>query len=80
MFYLLVFIDSRLVGLCKKAKENRRDKKMRIILLLLSIIILQSCQSDPEKHELKSPCVSADSDGGRVIPCKRRPLAGNQIG
>lgn len=52
---------------------------MRIALVILSMIILQSCQSDPEKHELKSPCVSADSESGQN-PCKRRPLVGNQVG
>lgn len=52
---------------------------MRVFLILLSLVILQNCQSDPTKYELKSPCVSADSNGAQV-PCKRRPIAGNRIG
>lgn len=52
---------------------------MRIFLVILSLLVLQSCQSDPEKYELKSPCVSADSPSAQV-PCVRRPIPGNQIG
>jgi len=54
-------------------------KTMRILILLLGVIALQSCTSDPMKYELKSPCVSADSDSA-AAPCTRRPIAGNQLG
>ncbi len=48
---------------------------MKYLFILLAVFLVQGCASDSdEKYDLKSPCVSADVDGGKANPCqKRRP-------
>jgi hypothetical protein len=48
---------------------------MRYLFLILSVLLLQSCfKNDPEKYELKSPCVAADNPEHSGAPCQRRPV------
>jgi hypothetical protein len=46
---------------------------MKYLLVIMSVFLLQGCAADSdEKYDLKSPCVSADQDGGKANPCQRR--------
>ena len=46
---------------------------MKYVYVILVLLMVQGCaEDDGEKYELKSPCVSADTDND--APCqKRRP-------
>lgn len=50
----------------------------KIILIVLLALSIQACvNNDPDKYEMRSPCVSADVDGGQVAqpaPCQKRPI------
>jgi hypothetical protein len=44
---------------------------MKYVVLLLMVFFVQGCaEESAEKYELKSPCVSADTD--KDAPCQRR--------
>ena len=46
----------------------------KLVVLFIMTMFIQACVSNVEKHELKSPCVSADSlslDSSH--PCQKRP-------
>jgi hypothetical protein len=45
---------------------------VRFLVIFCFVFLLQGCKSDPDKYELKSPCVSVDS-GDAGAPCQRRP-------
>jgi uncharacterized lipoprotein YajG len=50
----------------------------KYLVLLCAVVMLAACRSDPNKYELKSPCVSADSDS-HVGPCQKRMPANQWI-
>jgi hypothetical protein len=45
-----------------------------LVILIMSVIGLSSC-AQKEPYEIKSPCVSSDSDNPWALsPCIRKPL------